>query len=102
MTQYIEQRSGNIDGIIINRGDSWKTDITFDFDISAYTKVAYIKYGSNTINLTIIPITNYKITISLSAENSALLTTVENELVVRLTYLTESRQYIKCLFKVIQ
>ena len=102
MTQYIEQTAGNLDGIIIDRGDSWKTTVTFDFNISAYTKSAYIKFGSNTIVLTITVVDNYNITLSLSASDSALITTTDNELILRMTYLTESRQYIKCLFKVNQ
>ena len=102
MTQYIEQKAGNLTGIIIDRGNSWKSDITFDFNISAYTISAFIKFGSNTVNLTVTPLTDYSIRISLSNAQSQSINVEENTLYVRLTYLTETRDYIKTLFKVIQ
>ena len=75
---------------------------TFDFNISAYTISAFIKFGSNTVNLTVTPLTDYSIRISLSNTQSQSINVEENTLYVRLTYLTETRDYIKTLFKVIQ
>lgn len=102
MSNIIEQKAGNLDAIIIERGNSWKTNVTFDFDISAYTITSFIKFGSNTINLTVTPIDINNITISLSNTDSQTINVLENYLYLRLTYLTETRDYIKTLFKVIQ
>lgn len=102
MSNIIEQKAGNLDAIIIERGNSWKTNVTFDFDISAYTIASFIKFGSNTVNLTVTPIDDYNITISLSNTDSQTINVLENYLYLRLTYLTETRDYIKTLFKVIQ
>jgi hypothetical protein len=102
MTQIIEQKAGNLDAIIIDRGNSWKSDVTFDFDISGYTINPFIKFGSSTITLAVTPISIYKVTIALSNTQSATITNEENIFYVRLTYNTETRDYIKTLFKVIQ
>lgn len=98
----IEQKAAELDAIIIDRGNSWKTKATFDFDISGYTINAFIKWGSNTTTLTVTPIDDYNVTISLSNTQSQAITTQDNTLYVRLTYNTETRDYIKTLFKVIQ
>jgi hypothetical protein len=101
-TEFIEQKAGELPGIIIDRGNSWKTKATFDFDISEYTISPFIKWGSNTTNLTVTPIDDYNVTISLSNTQSAAITTIDNVFYLRLTYNTETRDYIKTLFKVLQ
>lgn len=102
MSNIIEQKAGNLDAIIIDRGNSWKSNVTFDFNISAYTITSFIKFGSSTIALTVTPIDNFSVTISLSNTQSQTIDILENILYVRLTYSTETRDYIKTLFKVIQ
>ena len=102
MSNIIEQKAGNLDGIIIDRGNSWKSDVTFDFSISGYTIEAFIKMGSSRIDLTVTPISSYAVTIALSNTQSTTITNEDNTLYVRLTYNTETRDYIKALFKVIQ
>lgn len=102
MSNIIEQKAGNLDAVIIDRGASWKTNATFDFDISSYTIDAYIKFGSNKVDLVQTPITDYIVKLELTKENSSIITTEECTLYVWLTYLSESRPYIKTLFKVIQ
>jgi hypothetical protein len=101
-TTFIEQESGELPGIIIDRGNSWKTTAKFDFNISAYTINPFIKWGSNTTTLTVTPIDNFSFTISLSNTQSQAITTIDNVFYLRLTYLTETRDYIKTLFKVLQ
>ena len=103
-TQYIEQKAGDLSGIIIDRGNSWKSAVTVNKNLTGYTITSWIKWGSNTTSLTVTE-TNLAggiFDIALSAEDSALITTQENTLYVRLAYGTESRDYIKCLFKVLQ
>lgn len=103
-TQYIEQKAGDLTGIVIDRGNSWKTTVTVNKVLTGYTITSWIKWGSNTTNLTVTE-TNLAggiFDIALSASDSALITTQDNTLYVRLTYGTESRDYIKCLFRVLQ
>ena len=102
--KYIEQQPGDLSGIIIDRGNSWKTTVTVNKVLTGYTIASWIKWGSNTTNLTVTE-TNLgggTFDIALSASDSALITTQDNTLYVRLTYGSESRDYIKCLFKVLQ
>lgn len=102
MSNIIEQKAGNLDAIIIERGNSWKTNVTFDFNISAYTIAAFIKFGTNTVALTVTPIDAFNITIALTNTASQSINVLENLLYLRLTYNSETRDYIKTLFKVIQ
>lgn len=104
MTQYIQQEPGNLTGVIISRGNSWKTTVTVNKVLTGYTVTSWVKWGGNTLDLTVVD-TNLPggiFDISLSASDSALITTQDNVLYVRLTTGTESRDYIKCLFKVLQ
>jgi hypothetical protein len=98
----IEQKAAELDAIIIDRGNSWKTKVTFDFNISGYTISPFIKWGSNTTALTVTPIDDYNVTVSLSNTQSQAITELENLFYLRLTYGAETRDYIKTLFKVIQ
>ncbi len=103
MTQYIQQAAGSID-ITINRGDSWTCNVDVDKDLTLYTVTAWIKYGSNTIVLTVTPISLAlgQFTVSLSATNSALITIQDNEIFVKWVYGEESRTIINGTFRVIQ
>jgi hypothetical protein len=98
----IEQKAGELSAIIIERGNSFKTKVTFDFSISDYAITAYVRSGSNTTYLTVETIDNYNINISLSNTQSQAITTIDNLFYLRLTYNTETRDFIKTQFQVLQ
>ena len=100
----IEQKAAELDAIIIDRGNSWKTTCTVNKVLTGYTISAFIKWGSNTTNLTVTP-TNLAggiFDIALSNTQSQAITTQDNLLYIRLTYGTETRDYTKTPFTVIQ
>lgn len=100
----IEQKAAELSAIVIDRGNSWKTTATVNKVLTGYTISAFIKWGSNTTNLTVTPtdLASGIFDISLSNTQSQAITTTDNLLYVRLTYGTETRDYIKTLFRVIQ
>ncbi len=103
MTEYITQQGGSLE-VEINKGDSWTTNVTVGKNLSGYTITAWIKYGSNTIPLTVTEtdLAGGQFSLLLSATNSALINTLENELFVKWVYGTESRTFINGKFRVIQ
>lgn len=103
-TQYIEQKAGNLSGVVIDRGNSWKPTVTVNKVLTGYKITSWIKWGGNTTRLTVteINLAGGIFDIFLSAEDSELITTQDNMLYVRLAYGAEARNYIKCLFRVLQ
>lgn len=103
MTQYINQGAGDL-SVTINRGNSWTTDITVNKVLTGYTITSWIKYGSNTVSLTVTEtdLSAGKFNIALSAANSAAINVQDCTLFVKWVYGTEARTIISGQFRVIQ
>ena len=103
MTQYINQQAGGLD-VTINKGDSWTTDITANKVLTGYTITSWIKYGSNTVSLTVTEtdLATGKFNIALSASNSASINVQDCTLFVKWVKSTEARTIISGQFRVMQ
>lgn len=103
MTEYINQQAGGLD-VTINKGDSWTTDITVNKNLTGYTITSWIKYGSNTVSLSVTE-TNLAsgiFNIALSSANSAVINVQDCTLFVKWVHTTETRTIISGQFRVMQ